>query len=90
MLLEGNASLLAQCMFDCICRGGGAQVFEPYESSMFHLAWTMAVAPQSETPEDWLFYKGAGEVAKIIANELGSRVFLDSLVSTINHDLNGV
>ena len=77
-------------MFDCICRGGGAQVFEPYESSMFHLAWTMAVAPQSETPEDWPFYKGAGEVAKIIANELGSRVFLDSLVSTINHDLNGV
>ena len=75
-LAERQASPLAQWMFGWICRGGGAQVFEPYEASMLHLAWTMAVAPPSETPEDWLLYKGAGEVAKILANQLGSDVRL--------------
>ena len=89
-LAERNASPLAQWMFGWICRGGGAQVFEPYESSMLHLAWTMAVAPPSETPEDWLLYKGAGEVAKVIAKELGSRVLLDSPVSKIDQDSSGV
>ena len=74
-LLERDAPPLAQWMLGWICRGGGAQVFEPYESSMLHLAWTIAVAPPSQTLEDWLLYKGAGEVAKIIANELGSRFF---------------
>ena len=44
-LTKRKASPLAQWMFGWICRGGGAQVFEPYEASMLHLAWTMAVAP---------------------------------------------
>ena len=77
-------------MFGWICRGGGAQVFEPYESSMLHLAWTMAVAPPRETPEDWLLYKDAVEVAKIIANELGSRVVLNAPVSIIDQDSSGL
>lgn len=57
---------------------------------MLHLARTMTVAPPSESPEDWLLYKGAGEVAKVIANELGSRVLLDSPVSKIDQDSSGV
>ena len=89
-LLERNASPLAQWMFGWICRGNGAQVFEPYESSMLHLAWSMAVAPPNETAEDWLFYKGAGEVAKIIANELGSRIVLNAPVFKIDQDSSGL
>ena len=89
-LSDRNASPLAQWMFGWICRGNGAQVFEPYETSMLHLAWTMAVAPPRETPEDWLLYKGAGEVAKIIASELGSRVILNAPVSKIDQDSSGL
>ncbi|WP_156918615.1 hypothetical protein [Synechococcus sp. CC9616] len=44
-LSEQGASPLAIWMFGWICRGGGAQVFEPYEASMLHLCWTMAVSP---------------------------------------------
>ena len=82
-LSEHNASPLATWMFGWICRGGGAQVFEPYEASMLHLAWTMAVSPPGETPEDWLLYGGAGEVAKRLAAELGSDVVLNAPVSSI-------
>lgn len=89
-LAERQASPLAQWMFGWICRGGGAQVFEPYEASMLHLAWTMAVAPPSETPEDWLLYKGAGEVAKILANQLGSDVRLNAPVSHIRQGSEGL
>ena len=57
---------------------------------MLHLAWTMALVPPRETPEDWLLYKGAGEVAKIITNELGSRVVLNAPVSKIDQDSSGL
>lgn len=89
-LADRNASPLAQWMFGWICRGGGAQVFEPYEASMLHLAWTMAAAPPSEVPEDWLLYKGAGEVSKRLAAELGSDVILNAPVFKIDQDANGL
>ena len=89
-LAERDASPLAQWMFGWICRGGGAQVFEPYEASMLHLAWTLAVSPPSETPEDWLLYKGAGEVARILAAELGSDVLLNAPVSAVTQTPEGV
>ena len=82
-LSEQDASPLATWMFGWICRGGGAQVFEPYEASMLHLAWTMAVSPPGETPEEWLLHDGAGEVAKRLAAELGSDVVLNAPVSSI-------
>ena len=89
-LAERGASPLAQWMFGWICRGGGAQVFEPYEASMLHLAWTLAVAPPQETPEEWLLFDGAGEVAKKLAAELGPDVLLNSPVSTIAQTDDGV
>ena len=82
-LSEQGASPLAMWMFGWICRGGGAQVFEPYEASMLHLCWTMAVSPPGETPEEWLLFGGAGEVAKRLAAELGSDVLLNAPVSSI-------
>lgn len=85
-LAERQASPLAPWMFGRICRGGGAQVFEPYDASMLQLAWTMAVAPPRETPADWLLYKGAGEVAKILADQLGSDVRLMHRSLTFDKD----
>ena len=57
---------------------------------MLHLAWTLAVAPPSEVPEEWLLDKGAAEVAKIIAAELGDRVVLRGPVFKIDQDSEGV
>ena len=89
-LAERNASPLAQWQVGRFCRVNGAQVFEPYEASMLHLAWTMAVSPPQEFPEAWLLYDGAGEVAKRLAAELGSDVLLNSPVSKLKQTDAGV
>lgn len=89
-LVERNASPLAQWMFGWLCRGGGAQVFEPYEASMLHLAWSLAVSPPQESPEDWLLYDGAGEVAKRLAAELGTAVYCNAPVSKLEQNAAGL
>ena len=61
---------LARLPLDWLCRVGGSGGFEPWESSILHLAWTQAVAPQAETPEAWLVRGGAGQVAQHLAREL--------------------
>ena len=61
---------LARLPLDWLCRVGGSGGFEPWESSILHLAWTQAVAPQAEAPEAWLVRGGAGGVAQRLAHEL--------------------
>lgn len=61
---------LARLPLDWLCRVGGSGGFEPWESSILHLAWTQAVAPQAESPEAWLVRGGAGSVAQRLAAEL--------------------
>ena len=61
---------LARLPLDWLCRVGGSGGFEPWEASILHLAWTQAVAPQSETPEAWLVRGGAGGVSLRLAAEL--------------------
>ena len=61
---------LARLPLDWLCRVGGSGGFEPWEASILHLAWTQAVAPQSETPEAWLVRGGAGGVSQRLAAEL--------------------
>jgi L-amino acid dehydrogenase len=61
---------LARLPLNWLCRVGGSGGFEPWEASILHLAWTQAVAPQSETPEAWLVRGGAGQVPPRLAAEL--------------------
>ena len=58
---------LARLPLDWLCRVGGSGGFEPWETSILHLAWTQAVAPQAESPEAWLVQGGAGSVAQRLA-----------------------
>jgi monoamine oxidase len=61
---------LARLPLDWLCRVGGSGGFEPWETSILHLAWTQAVAPQTESPEAWLVQGGAGAVAQRLAADL--------------------
>ena len=61
---------LARLPLDWLCRVGGSGGFEPWETSILHLAWTQAVAPQAEAPEAWLIRGGAGAVAQRLAADL--------------------
>lgn len=61
---------LARLPLDWLCRVGGSGGFEPWETSILHLAWTQAVAPQAESPEAWLVQGGAGSVAQRLAADL--------------------
>ena len=49
-----QAGPLARHVFRWLARLGGSGGYELHESSLLHLAWTQAVAPQRDTPEDWL------------------------------------
>jgi len=69
-LSRRRASPLARYPFSWLTRVGGSGGFEPWESSMLHLAWTQAVAPQHEAPETWLVEGGMGQVAQRLAAEL--------------------
>jgi monoamine oxidase len=64
---------LARLPIDWLCRVGGSGGFEPWETSILHLAWTQAVAPQAEAPEAWLVRGGAGAVSLQLAAELEAR-----------------
>lgn len=70
-LSRRRACPLARYPFSWLTRVGGSGGFEPWESSMLHLAWTQAVAPQREGPEAWLVEGGMAQVAQRLADELG-------------------
>ena len=61
---------LARLPLDWLCRVGGSGGFEPWETSILHLAWTQAVAPQAESPEAWLVQGGAGTVVQRLEADL--------------------
>jgi|GEM_PF-133691 len=50
-------------------RIGGSGGFEPDQVSLLHMAWTQQVGPQSQTPEKWLLFGGAGQIPKRLADE---------------------
>jgi L-amino acid dehydrogenase len=72
-----------------LTRMGGSGGFEPHESSILHLAWTQAVAPQHETPEAWLVEGGIAQVAERLASELAGLIQLAAPVVSI-HQRDGV
>ena len=89
--LQGQAAGdLARYPFAWLARVGGSGGFETHESSILHLAWTQAVAPQHETPEAWLVEGGAAQVADRLAAELGPALRLGAPVGAIEQDGGGV
>ena len=83
-LSEKRATPFASWAFGWLSRGGfGTSSFEPFEASLLHLAWNQAVGPQAESPESWLVTKGAGEVAKILGEELKEDIELSAPVQEI-------
>jgi len=89
-LQRQGAGELAQYPFAWLSRMGGSGGFEPHESSILHLAWTQAVAPQHETPEAWLVEGGAAQVAGRLAEELSDALRLNAPVGAIEQDDEGV
>lgn len=67
-----GAGELASYPLAWLTRMGGSGGFEPHESSILHLAWTQAVAPQHETPEAWLVEGGIAQLADGLAAELAA------------------
>jgi len=73
-----------------LTRLGGSGGFEPHESSILHLAWTQAVAPQHETPEASLVEGGIAQVAQSLVEELADVLRLSSPVEAIRQEAGGV
>ena len=73
-----------------LTRLGGSGGFEPHESSILHLAWTQAVAPQHETPEASLVEGGIAQVAQSLVEELAAALRLSSPVEGIRQEAGGV
>ena len=89
-LQRQGAGELARYPFAWLSRMGGSGGFEPHESSILHLAWTQAVAPQHETPEAWLVEGGAAQVAERLAGELTEALRLNAPVGAIEQSDQGV
>lgn len=89
-LSRRQACPLARYPFSWLCRVGGSGGFEPWESSMLHLAWTQAVAPQREAPETWLVEGGLAQVAQRLAAELAPALQLGTPVQAIEDTGTGV
>lgn len=89
-LQRQGAGALAGYPFAWLTRLGGSGGFEPHESSLLHLAWTQAVAPQQQTPEAWLVQGGVAQVADHLATELGADLQLATPVRAIEHGAGGV
>ncbi|MFM7674642.1 MAG: flavin monoamine oxidase family protein [Synechococcus sp.] len=85
-----GAGELARYPFSWLTRVGGSGGFELHESSLLHLAWTQAVAPQDETPEAWVVQGGIAQLAGLLAAELGSRLRLAAPVAAIEQGGAGV
>ncbi|MFM9104965.1 MAG: FAD-dependent oxidoreductase, partial [Cyanobium sp.] len=73
-----------------LARMGGSGGFEPEESSLLHLAWTQALAPQHETPEAWLVQGGISQLAAAMAAELEGALRLEAPVEALTQDPGGV
>ena len=69
-----------------LTRMGGSGGFEPHESSILHLAWTQAVAPQHETPEAWLVEGGVAQVTERLGAELAGLIQLAAPVVSIRQE----
>ena len=89
-LEQRTTSPLARYVAEWHTRMGGSGGFEPGEASILHLAWTQAVAPQTETPEAWLLAEGAGAIPPRLAADLGSCVRLEQPALRIERDGTGV
>ena len=85
-----GAGELARYPFSWFTRVGGSGGFEPYESSLLHLAWTQAAAPQHETPEAWLVEGGTFQVADHLAAHLGDVIQLRAPVAAIQQQETGL
>ncbi|MFN9660236.1 MAG: flavin monoamine oxidase family protein [Cyanobacteriota bacterium] len=85
-----QAGPLARCVFRWLTRLGGSGGFEPHESSLLHLAWTQAVAPQDDTPEAWLVEGVLGQVGRRLAEELADSLQLRAPVTAIEETAVGV
>ncbi len=85
--LQGQgAGELARYSLAWLGRLGGSGGFEPHESSILHLAWTQAVAPQQETPEAWLVEGGIAQLAAQLAKELAQEIQLRAPVAAIDQE----
>jgi monoamine oxidase len=85
-----GAGDLARYPLAWLSRMGGSGGFEPHESSILHLAWSQAVAPQQETPEAWLVEGGIAQVAGLLAAELAGLIHLRAPVVSIHQNGGGV
>jgi monoamine oxidase len=85
-----GAGELASYPLGWLSRMGGSGGFEPHESSILHLAWTQAVAPQHETPEAWLVEGGIAQVAQRLVEEIGEALRLSAPVEAIGQEAGGV
>ncbi|WP_254980460.1 FAD-dependent oxidoreductase [Cyanobium sp. ATX 6A2] len=82
-----GAGDLARYPLAWLTRMGGSGGFEPHESSILHLAWTQAVAPQHQAPEAWLVEGGIAQVSERLAAELADLIELRmAAVSIRQHD----
>lgn len=85
-----GAPPLARYVAEWHTRVGGSGGYEPGEASILHLAWTQAVAPQSDSPEAWLLAEGAGAIPPRLAADLGEAVRLEQPALVIEHGSAGV
>lgn len=85
-----KAGPLARQVVLWLTRVGGSGGFEPHESSLLHLAWTQAVAPQRDTPEAWLVEGGMGQVGRRLTAELADVLLLRAPVGAIEETAAGV
>jgi monoamine oxidase len=85
-----RCSPLARFVVEWHTRVGGSGGFEPAQASLLHLAWTQAVAPQVETPEDWLLAEGAGAVPPLLAHGLAGALQLERPAVAIEWNASGV
>ena len=85
-----QAGPLARHLVRWLARLGGSGGYELHESSLLHLAWTQAVAPQRDTPEDWLVEGGMGQVGRRLAVELADSLQLRAPVEAIEETAAGV
>ena len=90
--MEARSDLpIAQLPLRWLALVGGSGGFDPAESSILHLAWTQAVAPQEENPESWLVHGGMGQVPQRLAQHLGESVVQQrNPVVAISQDASGV
>ena len=71
-------------------RIGGSGGFEPSQVSLLHMAWTQKVGAQSETPEQWLLFGGAGQIPAMLADEMRDDIVLNAPVQRIQQLPGGV